>query len=373
METSIKHFSNKKLIIFILILFQIKVAFSQSKKEKIEILKVRTDSLIFVLDNERLINIDKTQQLNASIEIKNYTIDSLNSAVKRTNNIYNLKEQENIHLKDKVNEFSNKINNFKFHLKIKSDSLKIIFNELKKCKESINTKSDASKSEEFQFKKVESFSALNYDFDKTNGGNFQQNLDTIISKEKTRILNSSHAKRDLSLKIKLVNGETISLDSKIENDGNTETHFAYLFEDELWAKLYYVVIIYSKPGSGTKINTLIELDLNTGDKNIIVTNTGADYIFNKSKTFLITYGWYDSQEYVMDNQLQVVNILNKKKELILKEVEPINITWLSEYEFQCQLLKYSKEKEWPYYRIPSVDRNGKINRFKFVNGSWSKQ
>lgn len=368
-----------------------KLSFAQSKKEQIEILKMRTDSLTNILDNERKINISKVQGLYSSIEINKNQIDSLYSELKRakernknqvdslytelkrTNNILNQQEQDNIQLKGKVNEFSNEINNLKFQLKIKSDSLVVIFNELKKCEESINTEIDTSNSEEFQFKKSESFSALNYAFDKANVGNFQQNLDTIISKEKTRILNSSHAKRDLSLKIKLVNGETISLDSKSENDGNTETHFAYLFEDELRAKLYYVMINYSMPGSGTIINTLIELNLNTGDKNTIVTNIGADFIFNKSKTFLITSGWYDSQEYVMDNQLQVINILNKKKELILKEVEPVNIIWLSEYEFQCQLLKYTKEKEWPNSRILSVDRNGKINRFKFVNGSWSKQ
>ena len=387
MNSLIKSISIKKIIILILFVFQMKLSFAQSKKEQIEILKMRTDSLTNILDNERKINISKVQGLYSSIEINKNQIDSLYSELKRakernknqvdslytelkrTNNILNQQEQDNIQLKDKVNKFSNEINNLKFQLKIKSDSLVVIFNELKKCEESINTEIDVSNSEEFQFKKPESFSALNYAFDKANVGNFQQNLDTIISKEKTRILNSSHAKRDLSLKIKLVNGETISLVSKSENEGNTETHFAYLFEDELRAKLYYVMINYSMPGSGTIINTLIELNLNTGDKNTIVTNIGADFIFNKSKTFLITSGWYDSQEYVMDNQLQVINILNKKKELILKEVEPVNIIWLSEYEFQCQLLKYTKEKEWPNSRILSVDRNGKINRFKFVNGS----
>ena len=56
-----------------------------------------------------------------------------------------------------------------------------------------------------------------------------------------------------------------------------------------------------------------------------MTNIGADYIFNKSKAILIANGWYDSEEYVMDNQLQVINVLNRKEELILKEVEPINI------------------------------------------------
>jgi hypothetical protein len=137
--------------------------------------------------------------------------------------------------------------------------------------------------------------------------------------------------------------------------------------------LYYVKIDFTRAGSGYKIYTLIELDLNNGMKNELISNIGGNFSFNKIETFILAYGWHDSEDYVQDNQLQIINILNREKDLILEDVEPININWLSDNEFQCQLLKYTKEKEWPNSRIPSVDRNGKINRFKFANGSWSRQ
>lgn len=323
-----------KKIIFILFSLQIGLTFAQSKKEQIEILKMRTDSLTNVLDNERKINIIKVQALNSSIEIK----------------------------KNQINAKSVEVDDLKHQLKNKSDCLKIIAVELKKIKESIQIKSDATKS----------YNTLDYDFDETNSGDFDENYDTIIIKEKTRMLNSNYAKRDLSLKIKLVTGETISLGSISEHEGIAETHFTYLHENELRAKLYYVMINYWRAGGGSKRYTLIEIDLKTGEKNTLVSNIGGNFNFNENETYLLVSGWYDSQEYVNDNQLQVINIVNKKIDLVIKDVEPIKINWLSDFEFQCQLLKYSKEKEWPNSRIPSAVRTGNLNKYKFNNGFWSK-
>ncbi len=138
------------------------------------------------------------------------------------------------------------------------------------------------------------------------------------------------------------------------------------------AKLYYVIIDFIAAGSGNKKYTLIELDLNTGMKTKLVSNIGGNFIFNKNETVILVHGWYDSEDYVQDNQLKIINILNKKTDFILNNVEPINIYWLSNDEFQCLLLKYSKEKEWPFSRIPSPVRTGNLNKFIFKNGIWTK-
>ena len=346
--------------------------FAQSKKEQIEILKMRTDSLTNVIDNERKINFIKMQELNSVIEIKKNQINSLHTELKKISDNFNQKELETIQLKNKINAKSIEIDDLRHQLKNKSDSLKILAVEFKRIKEAIKIKNNSNQIEDLQYKVAKSFNPLDYDFEYYD---FNQNYDTVIIKEKTRILNSNYAKRDLSLKVKLLTGETISLISINEHEGNAQTHFTYLFENELRAKLYYVMINYYEPGPGTKSYTLIEIDLKTGKKNTLVSNIGSNFNFNKNQTYLIVSGWYDSQDYLNDNQLQVINIVNKKIDLVVKDVEPININWLSEYEFQCQLLKYSKvtDPDGEGYEVPSVDRSGNFNKFKFNNGLWSKQ
>ena len=349
-----------------------KLTFAKSKKVQIETLKMRTDSLTNIINNERKINISKVQGLYSSIEINKNQIDSLYSELKRTKIILNQQEQDNIQLKNRINSKSVEVDDLIYQLKNKSDSLIIISMELLKIKESIQIKIDSIKSEESQYKAAKSFNTLDYDFDESNIGDFNQNSESIIAKEKTRIFKSIYAKRDYSLKIKLLTGETLSLSSLNENESVKETHYTYLFENVLKAKLYYVIIDFIAAGPGTKKYTLIELDLNTGMKTKLVSNIGGNFIFNKNETIILVHGWYDSEEYVQDNQLQIINILNKKIDLIIKNVEPININWLSNDEFQCLLLKYSKEKEWPFDRIPSTVRTGSLNKFIFNNGKWTK-
>jgi hypothetical protein len=346
-------------VILIVLLLQFDLAFAQSKKDQIEILRTSFDSLSKIVINERNFYSIESKKLNASIQWANYQIDSLFLELKNK--------------KSKINEYEKEILDLKQQLTYKTDSLHFISEKLKKLSEIALKKVDENRTTDHQNVPIASFNSTDYDFDKNSGENFIQNKNTIVKKEKTRIIHSKYAKREGSLSITLKTGETISLVSKSELDGMQQTHYAYLFEDELKSKIYYVLISYIAPGSGDVNYSLIEIDLNTGEKTTLVTDVGGNFSFNSNNTFLVVSGWYDSEEYVQDNQLQIINIQNSKSQLTLTDVEPINITWLSNDEFQCQLLKYTKEKEWPFSRIPNELRTGKLIKFSFVNGSWSRQ
>ena len=346
-------------VIFIVLLLQFELAFAQSKKDQIENLQTSFDSLSKIVINERNFYSIESKKLNTSIQWANYQIDSLFLELKNT--------------KSKINQYEKEILDLKHQLTYKTDSLHFISEKLKKLSEIALNKFDENRITEHQNFPIVSFNSTDYDFDKNSGENFIQNKNTIVKKEKTRIICSKYAKREESLNITLKTGETISLVSKSELDEMLQTHYAYLFEDELMGKIYYVLINYNAPGSGDVNYSLIEIDLNSGENTTLVTNAGGNFSFNSNNTFLVVSGWYDSEEYVKDNQLQIINIQNPKSELTLTGVEPINITWLSNVEFQCELLKYTKEKEWPFSRIPNELRIGELIRFAFVNGSWSRQ
>ena len=123
-----------KKIIFIILIFQTNMIFSQSKKKEIMLLKVNVDSLKIVLENDRNSNFKEVQELNSAIENLKNKISSLESEVKDA--IYNLnqKELENMQLKNVLNQNLTEISSLKRKLINKNDSLIIISNELHKIK-----------------------------------------------------------------------------------------------------------------------------------------------------------------------------------------------------------------------------------------------
>ena len=123
-----------KKIIFIILIFQTNMIFSQSKKKEIMLLKVNVDSLKIVLENDRNSNFKEVQELNSAIENLKNKISSLESEVKDA--IYNLnqKELENMQLKNVLNQNLTEISSLKIKLINKNDSLIIISNELHKIK-----------------------------------------------------------------------------------------------------------------------------------------------------------------------------------------------------------------------------------------------
>lgn len=71
MRIATKHISKIKIIIFIFLLFKIQSISAQSKNEQIRTLNAKIDSLSNLLDNERITNITKQQELNSLIKFKN--------------------------------------------------------------------------------------------------------------------------------------------------------------------------------------------------------------------------------------------------------------------------------------------------------------
>lgn len=134
-----------KEIISILLLFQSSIAFSQSKKEQIDILNMKLDTLTISMDGERKINFEKLQTINTKIQDLQNQILLLNFELKKTNENINQKELENTQLKTDLLNKSKAINDLNLQLNNKSDSL-IITKELIKLNKSsqINVMNDAN-------------------------------------------------------------------------------------------------------------------------------------------------------------------------------------------------------------------------------------
>ena len=115
------------LLIFLLV---IKVSFSQSKKERIDLLTNRVDSLNQVVNSQDEIINDKISQisgLNTKITNLESSISSLNSDISKLN----------LELQGKENEIATKsqqLSNLQAQLKTKTDSLNIVLSELEKLK-----------------------------------------------------------------------------------------------------------------------------------------------------------------------------------------------------------------------------------------------
>lgn len=117
--------------VFLLIsLLLIKVSFSQSKKEQIDLLTIRVDSLNQVVNSQgKMIN-DKISQisgLNAKITNLESSISSLNAGISKLN----LELQGN---KNEIATKSQLISNLQVQLKTKTDSLSLVLSELEKLK-----------------------------------------------------------------------------------------------------------------------------------------------------------------------------------------------------------------------------------------------
>jgi hypothetical protein len=92
-----------KKILFIILILQSNLTFSQSKKAQIEQFKVSVDSLKNVLENERNVNLKKVQELNvANVNFENQ-IGSLKTEVKEATNNLNQKQLEIDQLKNNLN------------------------------------------------------------------------------------------------------------------------------------------------------------------------------------------------------------------------------------------------------------------------------
>jgi uncharacterized protein (TIGR02145 family) len=121
----------KKIIThtFFLALYLFSTSFlsAQNKKEKIELLQLKVDSLIQVVTNERKVNTQKVKDLNFSIsELENQN-SSLEKELEKANKELQIKNKE---LSDRATETANLYD----QLQGKSDSLSVLIIELKRLK-----------------------------------------------------------------------------------------------------------------------------------------------------------------------------------------------------------------------------------------------
>lgn len=119
-----------RLAILIPLTFISGLIFAQTKKEQIEILNSRVDSLSSVLASEREIRNTKETALNLQIGNLESAISGLQSDLREAEDRVKQKEQENKGLNVVLNDQSVQISDLKFQLKIKSDSLVSLLTEI---------------------------------------------------------------------------------------------------------------------------------------------------------------------------------------------------------------------------------------------------
>ena len=121
----------------LLCLLGMKTSFSQSKKEQIEILNKRVDSLTQVVSSkDKRIN-DQTSQinsLNSNITSLEDMITSLNSNVDKLNSEVQTLSSDSKNKQQEINQKKEEINRLELQLKTKSDSLTLLKEELDKLK-----------------------------------------------------------------------------------------------------------------------------------------------------------------------------------------------------------------------------------------------
>lgn len=123
---------NKGLLILLLI--NVNIICAQSKKEQIEILKIKLDSLINELDIERKLSSNKINLLNNSNSSMQNQVDSLNSELQKLKLNLNQKELDNKNLNKTLDNKNTVLNYFKNQILSKEDSIKTLSNELENLK-----------------------------------------------------------------------------------------------------------------------------------------------------------------------------------------------------------------------------------------------
>jgi uncharacterized protein (TIGR02145 family) len=123
-------------MIILLFAFHNSQTFAQSKKEQIENLKLRTDSLSNLLFNERNLHAIEIREANSLIQITKNHIDSLSNVINFIISNYNQSELENSKLENRIKVKVIEFDDLKNQLENKSDSLNFISEELKRINES---------------------------------------------------------------------------------------------------------------------------------------------------------------------------------------------------------------------------------------------
>ncbi len=314
----------------------------QSKKEQIEILKFRIDSLKSVL------------QLSAIQQ------DSLIKVIvaerfSNQNKINTLNESVNL-LKTQNTKISNNLINVK-------DSFNGLRSKLNECLQNTYLLTEKYVNNDYDYLGI-------YDWDYED---IFINIKGILElKESNRISKSKFALRDNELQINLLNGSSIKLASKIEKI----LHFysVYLTENAIKSKLYFVEIRQSWAGSGgDRRYTLKEVNLLDGTIRTIVTEIGGEFYFSPNMQYLIIAGKYYEDEFFNNYHFKLINLESGVTEISEPETVAFNIRWTSKDAFDCVLMNLKVDREhWPFkVSYPTVS-NLVNHNFKRENGNWVK-
>ena len=111
------------LILLFLVIFSVSNSFAQSKKDQIEQLNYRVDSLIQILSSERNIIKQQKASLEQQIVDLNSSITNLNAQATRDNSFIKSKELE-------LSKVSSALSSLTSLLKVKSDSLNLVLADL---------------------------------------------------------------------------------------------------------------------------------------------------------------------------------------------------------------------------------------------------
>jgi len=125
-STQIRNMKNPLILLF-LVIFSASNSFGQSKKEQIEQLNYRVDSLIQVLSSERTTIKQQKASLEQQIVDLNSSITNLNAQATRDNSFIKSKELE-------LSKVSSELSSLTSLLKVKSDSLNLVLADLEKLK-----------------------------------------------------------------------------------------------------------------------------------------------------------------------------------------------------------------------------------------------
>ena len=117
--------------LFIITLFFSLIGYSQSKKEQIETLSNKVDSLNQVLESERSISNKKNDELNSTIDNLENKVSSLNLNINNLTSEFKVIKSEYI---IEINEQQKEISNLQVQLKSNIDSLLYLKSELAKVK-----------------------------------------------------------------------------------------------------------------------------------------------------------------------------------------------------------------------------------------------
>jgi uncharacterized protein (TIGR02145 family) len=123
-----------KIFCFLSIFFLTGFSFSQSKKEQIEQLTNRVDSLNQVLSSERSTSSQKVSEFNATISNLESKISSLNATISNLNLELQTSKADASSKQAELNSKQQEITNLQAQVKQKTDSLALVLAELEKLK-----------------------------------------------------------------------------------------------------------------------------------------------------------------------------------------------------------------------------------------------